>query len=243
MRMAGKTRSLRRPRLTLLVVGLFTAAMIFEIYCGMRGRFEGSIGSKDLRSINRASNLHGVRLPALGKSEGETGVRIHNTSSQAAINDAGRSTGVFPGLQRQQTAGTLPPLLAKSAASPPHVNAVRNSRKYHTITTTQSFYHHWQARVRYYWFKKQKVACEAANGVESCDIGGFTRLLHSGHADDLMDEIPTVVVDMMPGARSNAYPPLNRPYAFLQWLDKAKIPERYIMMAERTTSSSAPCPT
>jgi hypothetical protein len=29
-------------------------------------------------------------------------------------------------------------------------------------------------------------------------MGGFTRLLHSGHADDLMDEIPTMVVDPLP---------------------------------------------
>lgn len=29
-------------------------------------------------------------------------------------------------------------------------------------------------------------------------MGGFTRLLHSGQADDLMDEIPTMVVDPLP---------------------------------------------
>ncbi len=28
-----------------------------------------------------------------------------------------------------------------------------------------------------------------------CHMGGFTRLLHSGEADDLMNEIPTTVVD------------------------------------------------
>ena len=27
-----------------------------------------------------------------------------------------------------------------------------------------------------------------------CHMGGFTRLLHSGEADELMDEIPTHVV-------------------------------------------------
>lgn len=31
-------------------------------------------------------------------------------------------------------------------------------------------------------------------------MGGFTRLLHSGKADDLMDEIPTVVVDPLPSS-------------------------------------------
>ncbi len=32
----------------------------------------------------------------------------------------------------------------------------------------------------------------------NCEMGGFTRLLHSGKADDLMDEIPTVVVNPLP---------------------------------------------
>ena len=31
-------------------------------------------------------------------------------------------------------------------------------------------------------------------------MGGFTRLLHSGKADDLMDEIPTIVVDPLPSS-------------------------------------------
>ena len=65
-----------------------------------------------------------------------------------------------------------------------------------------------------------------------CDMGGFTRLLHTGRADDLMDEIPTLVTDTLPGGRSESYSPINRPYAFLQWLDAASIPERYILMAE-----------
>lgn len=54
-----------------------------------------------------------------------------------------------------------------------------------------------------------------------CDMGGFTRLLHSGEADDLMDEIPTVVVPPLPrdafGAATDSYVVLNRPYAFVQW--------------------------
>lgn len=31
-----------------------------------------------------------------------------------------------------------------------------------------------------------------------CDMGGFTRILHSGQADELMDEIPTFVCDPVP---------------------------------------------
>ena len=42
-----------------------------------------------------------------------------------------------------------------------------------------------------------KAECEAARG-KDCQMGGFTRILHSGQADDLMAEIPTVVVDPLP---------------------------------------------
>jgi hypothetical protein len=46
-----------------------------------------------------------------------------------------------------------------------------------------------QARIHYYWYKKQRALCHMQ---PVCDMGGFTRLLHTGEADDLMDEIPTV---------------------------------------------------
>ena len=48
-----------------------------------------------------------------------------------------------------------------------------------------------QSRVAYYWYKKVQRQCRAAG---PCHMGGFTRLLHSGEADELMPEIPTVVV-------------------------------------------------
>ena len=43
----------------------------------------------------------------------------------------------------------------------------------------------------YYWFKKTRRACQAQG---RCHMGGFTRLLHSGEPDELLQEIPTVVV-------------------------------------------------
>ena len=36
--------------------------------------------------------------------------------------------------------------------------------------------------------------CEDEKGVD-CQMGGFTRILHSGEPDELMDEIPTHVVE------------------------------------------------
>lgn len=48
-----------------------------------------------------------------------------------------------------------------------------------------------QARIHYYWYKKQRALCHMQ---PVCDMGGFTRLLHTGEADDLMEEIPTVCI-------------------------------------------------
>ena len=213
MRIAGKPVK-RSRRLNLLAVGLISAAVLFAIYCGLQASF-GGFGSKD----------PGKGSTRLLLKNGEGGSGAQNATSPAGSSSTG---GVLPGQQQQQQAAVLPPVIKPST----HVS-VRNSRKYHTITTTQGFANHWQARIHYYWFKKQKETCEALGEV-FCDIGGFTRLLHSGHADDLMDEIPTVVVDKLPDAmlKSSSYVVLNRPYAFLQWLDRVSIPERYIMMAE-----------
>jgi len=48
--------------------------------------------------------------------------------------------------------------------------------------------------------------------------GGFTRILHSGRADDLMNEIPTFVAEPLPKAKHDhkGYVVLNRPYAINQ---------------------------
>jgi hypothetical protein len=57
---------------------------------------------------------------------------------------------------------------------------------------------------------------------ERCEMGGFTRLLHSGQADDLMEEVPTFVADPLPESvvAHDWYPVLNRPWAFMQWVQK-----------------------
>ncbi len=68
-----------------------------------------------------------------------------------------------------------------------------SERRYHVVITAQGSAVHWQARVHYYWYKKIRAQCEEELGVD-CQMGGFTRILHSGHPDELMDEIPTHVV-------------------------------------------------
>ena len=59
------------------------------------------------------------------------------------------------------------------------------------LTATDAPYSKWQCRIMYYWYKKQKET-------PGSEMGGFTRILHSGNPDNLMDEIPTLVVDPLP---------------------------------------------
>ena len=103
-------------------------------------------------------------------------------------------------------------------------------RTYHIVVSAQGTATHWQSRIHYYWYKKIKKQCEKEG---HCDMGEFTRLLHSGKPDDLMDEIPTFVAKELPPKHPHhGYIVLNRPYAFLQWMKKATIKEKYILMGE-----------
>ncbi|KAF7815648.1 hydroxyproline O-arabinosyltransferase 3-like isoform X1 [Senna tora] len=98
--------------------------------------------------------------------------------------------------------------------------------KFHVaLTATDAAYSQWQCRIMYYWYKKVK-------DLPGSDMGKFTRILHSGRADQLMDEIPSFVVDPLPEGLDRGYIVLNRPWAFVQWLEKATIEEEYILMAE-----------
>ncbi|KAI5064129.1 hypothetical protein GOP47_0020799 [Adiantum capillus-veneris] len=93
------------------------------------------------------------------------------------------------------------------------------------VTASNSAYNHWQCRIMYYWYKKFQH-------MPGSEMGGFTRILHSGTNDHLMMEIPTVVVDELPKGVDQGYVVLNRPWAFVQWLQRVPIEEDYIMMAE-----------
>lgn len=72
-------------------------------------------------------------------------------------------------------------------------NTVENSNfRYHVaLTATDTPYSQWQSRIMYYWYKKVK-------DMPGSDMGKFTRVLHSGKPDNLMEEIPTFVVDPLP---------------------------------------------
>ncbi|XP_078157930.1 hydroxyproline O-arabinosyltransferase 1-like isoform X2 [Carex rostrata] len=102
-----------------------------------------------------------------------------------------------------------------------------NPRAFHTaVTASNSVYNTWQCRVMYYWFNKLRDTPLGS------DMGGFTRILHSGNPDSFMEEIPTFVADPLPAGTDQGYIVLNRPWAFVQWLQTANIPEEYILMSE-----------
>ncbi|CAI9775496.1 unnamed protein product [Fraxinus pennsylvanica] len=102
----------------------------------------------------------------------------------------------------------------------------KKKRLFHTtVTASDSIYSTWQCRVMYYWFKKHK-------DMPNSEMGGFTRILHSGQSDRFMDEIPTFVAQPLSSVIHQGYIVLNRPWAFVQWLQQAKIEEDYILMAE-----------
>ncbi|GIL43843.1 hypothetical protein Vafri_1440 [Volvox africanus] len=129
------------------------------------------------------------------------------------------------------TSGTLDVDINADPGAQLQVQTSGAPRMFHTITSAQGAAVHWQVRIHYYWWKKRKAECEKTG---KCEMGGFTRLLHSGAADDLMDELPTVVVDPLPQSmvEHSWYVVLNRPYAFVQWTQKVKIPEKYVLMSE-----------
>ncbi|KAH1243439.1 Hydroxyproline O-arabinosyltransferase 3 [Glycine max] len=127
--------------------------------------------------------------------------------------------------------GFLDPLI-RNIPGKVMVLANSNSKFHVAVTATDAAYSQWQCRIMYYWYKKVK-------DMPGSDMGKFTRIVHSGRPDQLMDEIPTFVVDPLPAGLDRGYVVMNRPWAFVQWLEKADIEEdafcdwcRYILMAE-----------
>jgi len=57
----------------------------------------------------------------------------------------------------------------------------------------------------HYWYKEMRDR-------PGSDMGGFTRILHSGKPDGLMDEMPTMVVDPLPEGKDKV-----RFWLFLLW--------------------------
>eukprot|EP00249_Psilotum_nudum_P016676 c25940_g1_i1 orf=346-1458(+) len=140
--------------------------------------------------------------------------RSGGSSPESEVEDlmGGRSSGFFDPVVR------MPNHVKKSDQ--------KKKRLFHVaLTATDAPYNRWQCRIMYYWYKQFKDK-------PGSEMGGFTRVLHSGKPDNLMGEIPTVVVDPLPKGMDRGYVVLNRPLAFVQWLRSTRIEEDYIMMAE-----------
>lgn len=93
---------------------------------------------------------------------------------------------------------------------PENVKRTKNAKlPFHVaLTATDAPYSKWQCRIMYYWYKKQKE-------MPGSEMGGFTRILHSGNPDNLMDEIPTFVVDPLPAGLDRVSDHLLFPFYFL----------------------------
>ncbi|KAF3631121.1 putative ultraviolet-B receptor UVR8-like isoform X1 [Capsicum annuum] len=76
---------------------------------------------------------------------------------------------------------------------PENLRKIKSKKKlFHiALTATDSPYSKWQCRIMYYWYRKKK-------DLPGSEMVKFTRILHSGSPDNLMDEIPTFVVDPLP---------------------------------------------
>ena len=91
-------------------------------------------------------------------------------------------------LSRKEVSITAPGVVRR----PIDIGARKKKRYFHTaVTSNESPYNKWQCRITYYWYKRFAA-------MEESEMGGFTRVLHSGVADNMMEEIPTVVVDPLP---------------------------------------------
>ncbi|GFY96905.1 hypothetical protein Acr_11g0012110 [Actinidia rufa] len=76
-------------------------------------------------------------------------------------------------------------------------------KSFHTaVTSSDSVYNTWQCRIMYYWFKQHK-------GRPGSEMGGFTRILHSGKPDGFMDEIPTFVAQPLPNGMDQKLRPFS----------------------------------
>lgn len=167
----------------------------------------------------------------------ETLCRSSGAYKQCWLKNLAHPDGARPASEGPTVGWTSGILLSKDArggqsATSPSAN---DDRSYHVVISAQGQATHWQSRIHYYWYLKTRKECRELAEVDgtTCDMGGFTRLLHEDKPDDLMDEIPTFVAKTLPKEHPHhGYIVLNRPYAFLQWVQQATIKEKYVLMGE-----------
>lgn len=100
----------------------------------------------------------------------------------------------FPGKSLSSSSFSVDPIIKMPT------NSKKRKRLFHTaVTASDSIYNTWQTRVMYYWFKQQKKRNPDS------EMGGFTRILHSGKRDRFMDEIPTFVAQPLPDGMDQVF--------------------------------------
>ena len=102
----------------------------------------------------------------------------------------------FPGPSRSSSSISVDPVIKMPIDRSKKANS---KRLFHTaVTASDSVYNAWQCRIMYYWFKKFKDE-------PNSEMGGFTRILHSGKPDKFMDEIPTFVAQPLPAGMDQVF--------------------------------------
>lgn len=113
----------------------------------------------------------------------------------------------FPGPSSAKTLFSQDPIIKMPLERSNNNN--KKKRLFHTaVTSSDSVYNTWQCRIMYYWFKKFKDE-------PNSEMGGFTRILHSGKSDRFMDEIPTFVAQPLPSGMDQVNQFIATIYNFL----------------------------
>lgn len=127
----------------------------------------------------------------LEEEEWNWGGALRGKGAASSRLPAGRGAGTHKGAGEGRTGAPVFRGGVKGVVARPLDKARLHKKKryFHTAMTCDgSPYVKWQSRIMYYYYKKHKDHPDS-------EMGGFTRVLHSGKADNLMDEIPTFVVD------------------------------------------------
>jgi hypothetical protein len=151
-------------------------------------------------AVRKAAGGGMARAPALALALVAAGAFLISYNFFAMLFRGGGGGGIGAAA----SAGTRDPVVAMPAWMREAADTEARRRPFHVaLTATDAPYSRWQCRVMYFWYKRM----QARPGGEA--MGGFTRVLHSGKPDGLMDEIPTFVVDPLPAGKDHVRKRIN----------------------------------
>jgi hypothetical protein len=116
------------------------------------------------------------------------------------------------------------------AAAAVAATAIEDDPKYHVVVISgPGVYNQWQIRASYYWYRQAKAANRGS------PIGGFTRLLIATDVDELIAEIPTMLVEPQVAVAGDERAAMRRPHALQQWTRTGMAGaarERFVLLLE-----------